>query len=158
MCAQADAPARVSAVVPGDPAWGRLMEYARRCPWSAGPYLARQMESRAFAGWQRVFAATHGPEIVGFCTLAAIDCVPEVSYTPFVGFVFVDEACRGRRISQHMINHVLKYASQVGFDRVYLTTDEHGLYEKYGFQKLADATDQWGRPQQIFAIQIAPKA
>ncbi len=134
----------------GDPLWGPLSEYAAACPWRAGPYLARLMRENGFSGWERAFAATERGSVIGFCTLMRTDCISDVPYTPYIGFVFVDESCRGRRISQRMIRHAMAYARGLGFEKVYLTSREVGLYEKYGFVRIDEKTDRWGNPETVF--------
>ncbi len=142
----------VTSVRQKDPLWQALMEYARDCTWRAGPLLAQQMEKNLFQDFERVFAATYEGEIAGYCTFQKTDCIPNVPYTPYISFVFVGEAYRGQRISQLMICHVLAYAKTAGFDKVYLVSGEQGLYEKYGFVKLEEKMDHWGRVEQIFCI------
>ncbi len=144
----------VRSVEQGDAEWDALIEYADKCSWRAGPYLAKMMRSGVLTGWERVFAASEAGEFAGFCTLIREDCIPDAPYTPYVGFVFVGEPHRGKRISQTLIGSALEYAKGLGFQKVYLTSREVGLYEKYGFVKLEDRKDQWGEEEQIFSITL----
>ena len=137
-----------------EPLWQAVARYAQGCSWKAGPHLARQMREGGFFDWESVFAAFCDGEIAGYCTLTKTDCIPDIACTPYIGFVFVGEAYRGRRISQMMIQSALAYAKSIGFDRVYLVSSEQGLYEKYGFVKLEERKDIFGREEQIFCIGI----
>ncbi|MBA4688833.1 MAG: GNAT family N-acetyltransferase [Candidatus Galacturonibacter soehngenii] len=92
--------------------------------------------------------------MVEYCTFVKEDCIPDCIYTPFIGFVFVEEAYRGNRISQKLINKALNYAKEKGFSSVYICSDENGLYEKYSFKKICKAKDHWGNEEQIFKILI----
>lgn len=134
--------------------WNLVAAYAENCSWRAGPYLAQAMRENTFTAWERVFAAREGTCIEGFCTLAKTDCIPDVPYTPYIGFVFVGEPYRGKRLSQRLIQCALGYAKSTGFTKVYLVSGEQGLYEKYGFVKIKDAKDRWGRDEQIFTITV----
>ncbi len=138
----------------GSDFWNPLIEYAENCSWRAGPFLAQAMREEKFADWERVFVARESTDIAGYCTLAKTDCTPDVAYTPYIGFVFVGEPYRGRRLSQDLIQCALGYAKKIGFTKVYLVSGEQGLYEKYGFAKIEDAKDYWGRDEQIFVITI----
>ncbi|MBN9381867.1 MAG: GNAT family N-acetyltransferase [Chitinophagaceae bacterium] len=138
----------------GDDLWDPAAEYAKNCSWKAGPALAKQMLENGFSDWQRVFIALEGQHIAGFCTLAATDVVPDVSYTPYIGFVFVGEEYRGRRLSEQMIKFALAYAKNIGFNEVYLVSREEGLYEKYGFVKIDQRKNKTGDDDQIFRIII----
>ena len=135
---------------PSSPLWEPVAQYADACSWGAGKALARDMRSGAFTDWERVFAALDGERVCGFCTAAKTDCIPDVPYTPYIGFVFVDEACRGRRLSQKLIQAAMAYLKSVGFDRVYLTSDHENLYEKYGFTVIDRKTAFWGAEEKIY--------
>ena len=51
-------------------------------------------------------------------------------YISYIGFVFVDENYRGRRVSEKLIKHVIIYAKNAGFDNIYIMSGETGFYEK----------------------------
>lgn len=134
--------------------WNETINFADNCSWKAGPYLANQMRKEEFVDWERVFIARNSGEIIGFCTLAKTDCIPDVPYTPYIGFMFVKEEYRGNRISEKLIKYALEYAKKIGYSKVYLVSGEQGLYEKYGFIKIDDKEDRWGNKEQIFSIDI----
>lgn len=138
----------------GDVLWELVANYAENCSWRAGVFLAKQMKENRFTDWERVFVAVEDLQICGYCTLAKTDCIPDVDYTPYIGYMFVGEEYRGHRLSQQMIKHALEYAKKLGFSIVYLVSGERGLYEKYGFLKIADKKDFGGRDEQIFSITI----
>ncbi len=128
------------------PAWETVAAFADGCSWRAGAYLAALMRENRFAGWECVIAAFDGEteagsaRPVGFCTLTAKDEMPETCvYTPFIGFVFVDEAYRGRRIAGALIAAACSYAKLLGCENIYLTSDAQGFYEKYGFSNIEEA-------------------
>ncbi len=141
-------------ITSSDTLWPSVIDYAEKCSWRAGPVLAKIMKEHAFTDWERVFVATEGSDIAGYCTLAKGDCIPDVSYTPYIGFMFVGEDHRGHRLSGQLIEHALRYAKSLGFSRVFLVSGEKGLYEKYGFIKIEDVKDPLGRDEQIFFIDI----
>ncbi len=135
----------------GHPWWERTIAYARDCPWRAGPHLAGRMRANDFQDWERVIIAVDHGQIAGFCTLSEKDELPEAyGFAPFIGFVFVDERCRGRRLSERMIDAALRYAGEIGYRTVYLMSSERGLYEKYGFEKLGDYSTIFGTTDQLF--------
>jgi predicted N-acetyltransferase YhbS len=133
-----------------DSEWQMTIDYADSCPWKAGLFLARAMRENQFNAWERVFVAIEGETIIGFCTLAKTDCVPDVPYSPYIGYVFVDEKHRGRRISESMIREALGYAKTLSFQKVYLVSDHVNLYEKYGFTQIDTKEDVWGRMEKIY--------
>ncbi len=133
----------VMPIEPHSALWPRVADYARQCSWGAGRSLARAMCTNGFRDWERVFVALEGDDIAGYCTLSATDCIPDVAYTPYIGYVFVGEAYRGRRLSQRLINCAMDYARAQGFARVYLVSDHENLYEKYGFAQIDQRPAPW---------------
>ncbi len=132
-----------------------MIAYTENCPWKAGPFLAQMMKKNDFLAWERVIAAHDQETIVGFCTLTAKDEIPDqYPYTPFIGFVFVDEQYRGNRISQRMIEGAAAYARSLGYQTIYLMSGEQGLYEKYGFEKIGDFPTVFGTVDQLFMKSI----
>ena len=131
--------------------WKDTIEFADHCSWKAGAFLAAKMRENAFCAWERVFISCVDGKIVGFSTLAAKDELPEgFEFTPFIGFIFVDEKYRGHRLSKLMIDTAAEYADELGYEKVYLLSGEIGLYEKYGFVKLGDYETIYGSVDQLF--------
>ncbi len=138
------------AITPSDAMWETVSRFARSCSWRAGASLSKEMESRAFTQWERVMVALNGQDIAAFCTAAKKDCIPNVPYTPYIGYVFVDEKYRGRRLSQRLLSFAMDYLKTVGFQRVYLVSDHENLYEKYGFRVVDRKMSPWGEMEKIF--------
>ena len=137
-------------LAPGDALWEPLRAYAAGCSWRAGKSLAGAMGAGAFTGWERVIAAAEGETLCGYCTVTATDCIPGLPYTPYIGYVFVDEAFRGRRVSERMLAFASDYLRSAGFDRAYLVSDHENLYEKYGFKVIDRRLAPWGELEKIY--------
>lgn len=109
------------------------------------------MMDNGFLAWERVIVAADGENIAGYCTLSEKDELPDgYPFTPFIGFVFVDERYRGKRISEKLIGLALRYAKDLGYRTVYVMSGERGLYEKYGFMKMGDYETVYGTTDQLF--------
>ena len=135
----------------GHPLWDETASNAENCSWKAGPYLSKKMRNNGFSETERVLVATKNRRPVGYCTFSMKDELPEDSdYSPFIGFVFVDEKQRGRRISEKLIGKALDYAKSIGYETVYILSGEIGLYEKYGFVKIGDEETAYGTRDQLF--------
>ena len=98
--------------------WHTVREYVQTCPWQAGPFLGKAMKEEQFTGWERVFVARENDTILGFCTLTKTDCIPDMPYHPYIGYIFVNEQHRGQRISERMIQYAMVYAKVHGFARI----------------------------------------
>ncbi len=131
--------------------WEETRSLAASCSWKAGPYLSQKMENKDFQDWERVFCAVENGKVAGFLTLTEKDELPEkYDFTPFIGFVFVEEQYRGKRISQLLIDNAFSYALSLGFQKIYIMSGEIGLYEKYGFKKLGYYETIYGTTDQLF--------
>ncbi len=107
-----------------------------------------------FKDWERVIVAFNNDEICGYCTVAKTDCIPNLIYTPYIGYLFVDEEYRGNRLSQKLIVYSMKYLKSIGFDKVYLVSDHENLYEKYGFKVIDRKMSPWGSEEKIYIQEL----
>ncbi len=135
--------------------WKETISFAERCSWKAGSYLAKKMQENEFNEWERVCAVCVNGKVAGFSTFTGRDELSEqYDFTPFIGFVFIDEQYRGRRLSERMIQSIISYAKELGYNEVYIMSGEIGLYEKYGFIKLGDYETIYGSIDQLFVQSI----
>lgn len=72
-------------------------------------------------------------QIIAFCTFTKEDGITNVSYMPYIGYIYVDEKYRGYRLSEQMIEKAIEYAKELGFKEVYIVSDHDNLYEKICF-------------------------
>ncbi len=134
-----------------EPYWEELIAFSKNCSWNPGKNLATRMENGDFEGDKQIFAAIENDKIAGFCVFEEDGYIPPgYDYHPFINLVYVDEAFRGKRVSEKMITEVLIYAKGMGLTKVYLKSEHRGLYEKYGFKKIADFKPIVGLADQIF--------
>ena len=141
----------IKVIEPGYKVWNDTIKFAKGCSWRAGIYLAKKMEDNDFEENERVLVAMYDGNIAGFCTYANKDELPsEYEFTPFVGFMFVDEIYRGNRLSEKLINCACDLALKQGFSRMYILSGEIGLYEKYGFTKMGKYKTIYDSIDQLF--------
>ncbi|MCM1538656.1 MAG: GNAT family N-acetyltransferase [bacterium] len=141
-------------LTPSDRLWNEVRDYAKNCSWSAGQSLADAMDKHLFTEWERVIVARKDHKICGYCTVAKTDCIPDVCYTPYIGYLFVGEAYRGNRLSQRMIRYAMDYLRSIGFDNAYIVSDHENLYEKYGFEIVDRKMAPWGSVEKIYMQRV----
>lgn len=141
-------------ITSSDELWKIVRNYAESCSWSAGKSLANAMDKQLFTDWERVIVALDQETICGYCTVAKTDCIPNVPYTPYIGYMFVGEAYRGNRLSQKMILYAMKYLKELGFTKVHIVSDHENLYEKYGFGVIDRKIAPWGSEEKIYVQEI----
>ncbi len=139
----------------GHSLWEKTIALTENCSWSAGRLLARLMRNNCFLDFERVFAACVDGKVVGYCTFSAKDEMPDrYDFTPYIGFVFVDEAYRGNRISGAMIEKAIEYARGLGYEKIYIMSGEKGLYEKFGFTAIGEYETIYDWTDQLFVRDI----
>ena len=125
--------------------------------WRAAEFLHEQLQNNnvkpRYGETTRLLLLTEGEELLAFCDLAEKDEI-ETDLTPWIGFVYTFPDHRGHRCSQKLINHALSLAASDGYKRVYISSNEVGLYEKYGFKPLQKMTDVWGGETQVFVFEV----
>ena len=142
------------AITSSDDIWKEVCNFAGNCSWRAGKSLAQNMSDNIFTDWERVIVALHANNIAGYCTVAKTDCIPDVPYTPYIGYMFVDEKYRGHRLSQKLISYAMSYLRTLGFHQVFLVSDHENLYEKYGFKVIDKKTAPWGEMEKIYMHEL----
>lgn len=143
------------AITSSDEVWDRVRDYADNCSWRAGKSLANAMDNYLFSEWERVIIALDNQKICGYCTVAKTDCIPDVPYTPYIGYLFIGEEYRGNRLSQKLMQYAMDYLKSIGFDRVHLVTDHENLYEKYGFEVIDRKIAPWGSVEKIYVRRLS---
>lgn len=135
--------------------WDKTIEFAANCSWSAGQFLAKRMSNNDFLDWERVMVAADDEKIVGFAVFSEKDGLPkEYEHSPYISLVFVDETYRGSRISQKLTRHIINHAQELGYEIIYLKSEHRGLYEKYGFEKIAEFIPVEPPADQLFMMDI----
>lgn len=138
------------AIIVSDELWCKVRNYAESCSWGAGKVLANAMDHNGFSDWERVIVAVDNEKICGYCTVSKTDCIPDVDYTPYIGFLFVGKEYRGNRLSQQLIQYAVNYIKSIGYNKVYIVSDHENLYEKYGFRVIDRKTAPWGSEKKIY--------
>ncbi|MBR6028280.1 MAG: GNAT family N-acetyltransferase [Clostridia bacterium] len=134
------------------------VEQMARCEWRAGPFLARALREGRFEALYgpgaRVLLLTEGEELISYCTYAAQDEIPDPALTPWAGFVHTDPAHRGRRRAGLLLQRAYALAKAEGHQWLYLSTEEIGLYEKYGFTFWQVMRDRHGSETRVYRMAI----
>ena len=124
--------------------------------WAAGQYLHQLLRENRFreltGASSQLLLLTDGSRLAAFCTYAERDDIPESGLTPWMGFVYTFPEYRGRRLMGKLIRRVKELARADGYDTVYVSTGETGLYEKYGAVFLTTAKDIRGEDSRIYQM------
>ncbi len=91
-------------------------------------------------------------KICGYCIVAITEFIPDLHYTPYIGYLFIGEKRRGNGLSQKLIIYSMSYLKSVGFDKVYLLSDHENLHQKYDV--IGRKTSPLGSEEKIYYQKI----
>ena len=115
--------------------------------WNAAVYLHKLLVNdslrKEYGPDAKLYLLTQEEALRAFCLLTSKDEIADPTLYPWIGFVYTFPEYRGHRYSQILIDHACDQARSQGFRRIYLTSHELGLYEKFGFQFLETRTTIW---------------
>lgn len=108
--------------------------------WRAGKYLFQLLSDGQFkkhcGETSTLFLLTQGDNLISFCSFTERDDIPDTELTPWIGFVFTFPAFRGKRHIARLMDHICSLAKNQGLKKIYISTDQKGLYENFGFSFL----------------------
>lgn len=106
--------------------------------WGAGKYLyelIKDNQLKKFCGHKtEVLLLVHEEELISFCTYAFQDDINAHDYYPWLGFVYTFPKYRGNRYFGILVKYANALAVKDNYKNLYISTNEIGLYEKYGFK------------------------
>jgi GNAT superfamily N-acetyltransferase len=98
----------------------------------------------------RFYLLLKDDEIAGCYALLTNDLISRQDLFPWLGCLYVEASERGQELGKLLLEHGISEAKRFGFDKVYLTTDHDGYYEKYGWTRMEDGYDLGGNPGRIY--------
>lgn len=126
--------------------------------WRAGKYLFQLLSDGNFKNHygekSKVFLLTDGNNLVSFCSFAERDEIPDTEQTPWIGFVYTFPTFRGKRRIGKLIEHIYHLAKNQGYQTLYISTDQKGLYESLGFSFLQTMTERWDGETLVYQMKI----
>lgn len=81
----------------------------------------------------RFYIAIEGKEIIGTYALLRNDINSRQDLFPWLACLYVKPEYRGRSIGKSLLEHGLNASAQLGYEKLYLSSDLEGYYENYGW-------------------------
>lgn len=133
-------------------------EKMRGCDWDAGQYLGWLLKTGEFnkvsGSFGEALILTDNGEMASYCTLVEFDEIESTDMKPWIGFVYTFPEYRGRRCAGKLIEYAVNAAKQAGFTRIFVSSEEKGLYEKYGFTYICEMQSIHGYQTGVFKREI----
>lgn len=122
--------------------------------WRAGRYLAEVLENdklkKLCGETSEVLLLTENDRLISFCTFAEQDEIYDTDMKPWLGFVYTFPKYRGNRYIGKLIEHACIAAVEQGYNAVYVSTDQQGLYEKFEFEFIDIKMSVYGENSRIY--------
>ena len=126
----------------------------KECDWSAGKFLFELIKKneviKLLGQNTKLLLLTNDLELISFCTLSDIDDIETAELTPWIGFVYTFPKYRGNRYIGKLLSYAIESAKSNGFTNVYISTDQEGIYEKYGFTFLKIMKDRRAEDSRVY--------
>lgn len=126
----------------------------KECEWGAGKYLHQLLVEerlKQLVGENcQVLMLVDGEKLVSFCTFAEKDDIQPTELTPWIGFVYTYPEYRGNHCAGKLLSYAEDLAKAAGMKNVYISTNHHGLYEKYGYEFYQMMKDIGGEDSRVY--------
>lgn len=126
--------------------------------WSAAKLLYTWLEKdelkKNCGNSAEVYLLTDGDNLVSFAVLAEQDEIEAPELSPWIGFVYTSEKYRGCRNAGKLITHICDTLKQENIRKVYVSTEEVGLYEKYGFSFHKTMLTRDGKKTRVYVREV----
>lgn len=133
----------------------------KQSDWGAGKYLYELLKSESLKKLcgekAKVFLLTEKEKLISFCTFAEKDDIPTTELTPWVGFVYTFPNYRGNRRVGKLLEYAYSLAKLNGDKHIYISTNENGLYEKYGYTFYKMMKDINGEDSRVYITNVEKK-
>lgn len=93
-------------------------------------------------------------KIIGCAGLIINDFISRMDLSPWMSSIHVEQSRRGSALGKVIIDHVKQDAKKAGFQKLYLSTEFTGYYEKFGFTYLANGYSPTGETSRIYEITL----
>jgi N-acetylglutamate synthase-like GNAT family acetyltransferase len=106
--------------------------------------------SRTEEDLPRFYIALHEENIIGTYALLRNDLNSRQDLYPWLACLYVEAGERGKGLGSMLLEHALQEADKKGYDKLYLTTDLEGYYEKYGWSQSTEAVGLNGESMKVY--------
>ena len=122
--------------------------------WEAGQFLYELLKSQKLKEYvgenTKVLMLVDGENLISFCTFAEKDDIQPTELTPWIGWVYTFPHYRGHRYVGKLLRYAEALAKTDGINRIYISTDHDGLYEKYGYEFFEMMKDMHGEDSRVY--------
>ncbi len=130
------------------------IEEISKSDWRAAAYLAGLLKDETFhekyGEKSQLLLLTEEDRLISFCTYAERDEINDESLKPWIGFAYTFPEFRGKMRLGKLIEYIYIQAKKDGYEKLYISTEEEGLYEKYGFGFWKIMKNEWNEDTRVY--------
>lgn len=93
-------------------------------------------------------------QFIGCAGLITNDFISRMDLYPWLAALYIDEQFRGNSYALLLIEKAKEDAKNAGFEKLYLSTDHVGYYEKYGWKYIGNGYHPWEEQSRIYEITL----
>lgn len=93
-------------------------------------------------------------DIIGCGGLITNDFISRMDLYPWACGIFIEEKHRGNAYGSLLLEKAKEDSKKGGFEKLYLSTDHTGYYEKYGFHYIGQGYHPWGEESRIYQASL----
>ena len=135
-----------------------ILNQISSCEWDAGKFLYQLLVENKLkelcGSSTKLYVLMHNKKIVSFATYAEKDDIDTDLYSPWIGFVYTYPEFRGNRAFGKLLKRIISVAKKENKTSLYVSTNENGLYEKYGFAYFKEMNDINNYPSKVYKFDI----
>ena len=135
-----------------------ILEYFKNCSWGAAQFLysliIEDKVEEVLGEKTKIVVLVDEENVVSFATYAKRDCIADDTMFPWIGFVYTYPKYRGNRYFGKLLDYIVNLARKENYQKIYVSTNEIGLYEKYGFIYYKNMLDFTGNDSRIYYLNI----
>ena len=126
----------------------------KNCGWKYGKFLSDSIDNgflfKICGEDARIFLLLNEDKVVSFCTFVHQDEINAPDMFPWISFVYTLEEYRGNRLMGKLFDYIFELARNENYKQVFVSTNEIGLYEKYGFEYYKNMHDITNNDSRIY--------
>jgi GNAT superfamily N-acetyltransferase len=101
----------------------------------------------------QIIIATENGELRGYCWINMFDDLLEYpNIYPWLANLYIDKPHRGKGIARRILDYIPTAMKNLGITELFLNTDHPNLYEKFGWEFIADITPS--KPYYTAAVKL----
>lgn len=107
-------------------------------------------KNNTFSDYESSFLILYKSKLIGCFQIKSEDGLVDCNLKPWISRLFLNQKYRGHHITQLVLDFGLNHVQNFHYDKIYLSTNHIGLYERFGCKKIGTANPAVGEVRDVF--------